>query len=278
MTDRLAEHWQLAEALIEPCRQASKAIIDIYREDATEVSIKADSTPVTEADHRSQDILLDHLRVLTPELPVLSEEGDLPSFEDRRQWQRYWLIDPLDGTREFIHRTGEFTINIALIDEGVPVLGVLAVPLEHAIYMGVPGYRAACYRRDSIDRIAASPLTPDAVRVLSGSRHFSGALADCVKKLEQEFGAVASIKAGSALKFCRLAEGRGDIYPRFARCCEWDTAAGQALLEAAGGKVVDLQFNPLRYNSKKSLVSPHFYAVADSTVRWEAILNPGNGN
>ena len=261
----------LLQPVLEIAHDAGRRILEIYESDFA-VEAKEDRSPLTEADMASHREIVAGLRRLTPDIPVLSEESGQIPYEERRRWQEYWLVDPLDGTREFIHRTGEFTINIALIEQGVAVLGVIAEPLADRIYLGVPGYRAGCYRDGDFSTIAISSRPVDRVRVLTSSRYHGAALKRCLEQLQESFGAVEKIQAGSALKFCRLAEGRGDIYPRFSPCCEWDTAAGQALVEAAGGAVVNLQFEPLRYNAGSSVASPHFYALGDPEVDWREVL------
>lgn len=267
------DYRQLGDALVELCRQAGSAIADMYqRVESLEVSRKADSSPVTEADHLSHRLLVAGLEQLTPGWPILSEEAPLPVFDERRRWSRYWLVDPLDGTREFIQRTGEFTINIALIENGVPVLGVIGVPMEHRVYLGIPGDRALSVGDHTTERLAVAPLDGERVRVMASNRHRGRALEACLEHLHHHFTRVETLRAGSALKFCRLAEGAGDLYPRFSPCSEWDTGAGHALLVAAGGQVLDMDFRPLRYNTTQSVASPHFYALGDSTLDWPAIL------
>lgn len=266
------DYWALGVAVSELCRQAGEHIAALYRQSrAPDVTLKADASPVTEADHQSQEILERGLRELTPEWPILSEEKALPPFAERRQWRHYWLVDPLDGTREYINRTGEFTVNIALIESGKPVLGVVGVPMESSVYLGVPGRGAIRLNRGE-QRISVSALSDERVRLFTGSRHHGKKLARCIEQLQCYWPEVERLQAGSALKFCRLAEGLGDIYPRFSPCSEWDTAAGQALLEAAGGEVVDTGFNPLIYNQRESVSSPHFYALGCLTADWKAIL------
>lgn len=262
----------LKDALLPLCRQAAAAIVAFYHSgEAPEVTLKSDSSPVTQADHRSHQVLLAGLQKLTPDWPVLSEESALPPYNERSQWRRYWLVDPLDGTREFIQRTGEFTINIALIEEGVAVMGVVAVPLKSEIYWGVVGCGAGKASADGEQPIAVAALGSGRVRVFASSRHRGKALTACMQKLEAHFEVVEALQAGSALKFCLLAEGCGDFYPRFSPCSEWDTAAGQAVLEAAGGAVVDLAFHPLRYNTRAAVASPHFYALGGG-ADWKKIL------
>ncbi len=269
----------LVDDVIQLCRQAGAAIKAIYQqEDAVEVTRKADDSPVTQADFAAHEILIDGLKRMTPEVPVLSEEEQAPAFVERSQWSRYWLVDPLDGTKEFLARTGEFTINVAFIEKGQAVLGVIYVPMEDVAYGGIvaddENVAAWKVRGDQKEQLAVRQIPQDSITVLTSSRHRGEQLAGCIQQLEKNFATVEWLKAGSALKFCRVAEGQGDLYPRFSPCCEWDTAAGQVVLEAAGGQLLDMDFKPLRYNQKDSLISPHFYAVGAANVDWLAILKP----
>jgi 3'(2'), 5'-bisphosphate nucleotidase len=263
----------IAEQLLHLCRQAGQAIVDIYQSDEpVVVEQKQDDSPLTQADTQSHHILTEGLARLTPQWPVLSEEQVMPDFTERSQWPCYWLVDPLDGTREFVERTGEFTINIALIEHHRPVLGVVYIPLEQTAYIGLVDQGKAL-RIDNTGRkdIAVSSAST-AIKVLSSSRYGGAELESCIAKLSQHFHEVDSIRAGSALNFCQLAEGAADIYPRFSPCCEWDTAAGQAVLEAAGGRLVDMDFKPLQYNLKSSILNPHFYALGGDGLPWADIL------
>jgi 3'(2'), 5'-bisphosphate nucleotidase len=188
------------------------------------------------------------------------------------------LVDPLDGTKEFLARTGEFTVNIALVERHRPVLGVLYQPLEETAYVGIPGVCAQRYARDASGWSASALVTRslDEARplsVLASRRHRGERLVACLGWIDRHWGSVVRDNSGSALKFCRLAEGRGDFYPRFSPCCEWDTAAGQALLEAAGGQVLGMDGRPLEYNRGESLYSPYFYALADPAhALWQNLL------
>jgi len=178
-------------------------------------------------------------------------------------------VDPLDGTKEFVAGTGEFTINIALVDAHRPVLGLLYLPLKHTAYIGIPGQFARRYTWDgdagwSAADISTRPLRDRApLAVLASRRHRGRELGACLDWLEVHWGPLERHNSGSALKFCDLAEGAGDFYPRFSPCCEWDVAAGQALLEAAGGAILGLDGEPLRYNARDSLLSPYFLAMGD---------------
>lgn len=265
----------IANELVQLCRKAGEAIKDVYcGREAMQLEQKADNSPVTAADKLANQIILEALATVAPQWPVLSEEHTIPDFQHRSAWPCYWLVDPLDGTREFIARTGEFTVNIALIEQGVPVLGVVYLPLEDVAYVGLSGHGAWRESEGLRSPITVSTMAQrGCVRVLTSSRHGGEQLETCINRLSQHFGDSEWIKAGSALKFCRLAEGLADIYPRFSPCSEWDTAAGQAVLEAAGGQLLDTNFEPLRYNQKSSLLNPHFYALGGEDVDWPSVLS-----
>lgn len=269
--------------LLELCAGAGEAICQHYYAAASgEFEAKRDASPLTLADLASHRLLSAGLHALDPTIPLLSEESAADEIAQRHTWNRYWLVDPLDGTREFLGRTGEFTINIALIDNHRPALGVLYLPLERVAYIGIPGTGARRYhvgddgRRASRD-LATRALRPgNALRVLASRRHKGPQLDAHLSWLEQQWGPIARDNMGSALKFCRMADGEGDFYPRFSPCCEWDTAAGQAVLEAAGGCVLGLDGKPLRYNVGESLYSPPFYAIADGGhPLWKKLLESG---
>ena len=267
--------------LLQLCREAGDVICGHYNAPgADQFEAKGDDSPLTRADLDSHALLQAGLTALTPAIPVLSEESSAADQAQRRSWDCYWLVDPLDGTKEFLARTGEFTINIALIAQHQPVLGLLYLPLERVAYLGIPGVEACRYScTDSGGWInsqlatrsleAGQPLT-----VLASRRHGGPRLQACLEWLEEQWGPVARLNSGSALKSCQLAEGAGDLYPRFSPCCEWDTAAGQAVLEAAGGCLLDMAGQPLRYNCQESLLSPHFYAIADADhALWQRLLS-----
>lgn len=260
----------LIPPLIALCHEAGEAICGHYHAPG-EVKVKAkqDDSPLTRADMDSHHILRDGLRQLTADVPVLSEESSPEHKALRHQWRRYWLVDPLDGTKEFVAGNGEFTVNIALIDNHRPVLGVLYLPLQRLAYMGLPGSGAWRYARDDSGEWRATAIATRALRegvpltVLASRRHRGRELLACLDWLQTQWGPIERLNSGSALKFCQLAEGAGDFYPRFSPCCEWDVAAGQALLEAAGGILLGLDGQPPRYNIRDTLLSPHFLAIGD---------------
>jgi 3'(2'), 5'-bisphosphate nucleotidase len=281
LTHKDLQRWVLP--LLELSAAAGEAICQHYYASASgDFEAKRDDSPLTLADLASHRLLSAGLHALDPAIPLLSEESAAGEIAQRHTWDRYWLVDPLDGTREFLERTGEFTINIALIDRHRPVLGVLYLPLERAAYIGIPGAGAQSYRLGADGRRETRELstrrlrTGSTLRVMASRRHKGAQLEAHLAWLEQQWGPIGRENMGSALKFSRMASGEGDFYPRFSPCCEWDTAAGQAVLEAAGGCVVGLDGQPLRYNVGDSLYSPPFYAIADGDhPLWKKLLEAG---
>ncbi len=279
MTDQ-SELRPLVMPLLDLCREAGEAICAHYRtSSAGDFDAKSDDSPLTQADIASHDILQAGLSALQNDIPFLSEESSEAEIAGRRQWRRYWLVDPLDGTKEFLARTGEFTINVALVDTHRPVLGVVYLPLERVACVGIPGVLAERWEASGADGWSSGELATrrlregHALEVLASRRHRGERLQACLAWLERHWDATTRSNMGSALKFCRMAEGQGDFYPRFSPCSEWDTAAGQAVLEAAGGAVVGLDGQPLRYNCGESLLSPAFYALADAPHSlWQQLL------
>ncbi len=268
---------ELVQNVITVVQQASSAILSVYNDNAFAVEVKADASPLTAADIAAHKILLAHLPDLLA-LPVLSEESAPPSFKERQSWESYWLIDPLDGTKEFVERNGEFTVNVALIHEHYPVLGVVMAPVTGEIYWGAQGLGAYKYSQSAETALMVhqwiQPFADNTIRIAASRRHGNEALETLIANIKQSARAVELRSMGSSLKFCRLAEGQVDIYPRYAPTSEWDTAAAQAVVEAAGGMVVDLDLQRLAYNTKSSLLNPHFYALAGDLNRWRELLEP----
>ncbi len=259
----------LLAPLLDIARAASGEIMRIYATDF-DVAMKADKSPVTDADLAAHQVIVKDLQRITPDLPVLSEESaDIP-YAERRRWESYWLVDPLDGTKEFISKNGDFTVNIALVQGGEPIVGVVHVPATGLSYYGCVGVGA--FRRDKDGQ--ASPikvrrLIPDAPVKVVASRSHRGELLDVYLA---KLGPHSTVSRGSSLKFCLVAEGGADVYPRLGPTSEWDTAAGHAVLTAAGGTVVAVDGGPLRYNAKESLLNPHFIGYADSSRDWLSYL------
>ncbi len=256
------------EALIDLAREAGEAILKIYNTDFS-VYEKSDQSPLTEADMASHKVIVKGLAELTPEIPILSEESAHIPYETRRGWQRYWLVDPLDGTKEFIKRNGEFTVNIALIEGERPVWGVVHVPVSGVTYYGGASLGAFRQDDDGDERaIAVCAERRDPARV-AGSRSHAG---ESLQRYLDNLGSHEIVSMGSSLKLCLVAEGAADIYPRLGPTSEWDTAAAQAVVEGSGGRVTDLEMRSLRYNTKESLLNPHFFVFGDGSVDWSSYL------
>lgn len=269
-------HIQLLQAVSDIANAAGASILAVYAQaGAPGVTLKADSSPITEADKRAHALILAQLSALTPDIPVLSEESAAVDFALRKTWQRYWLVDPLDGTKEFIKRNGEFTVNIAQIENGQAVFGVVHVPVTGTTYSGSLVTGAFVQQRNAA-RVAihTSRLAPDSnkVRVVASRSHRTVELEDVLAQLRRTFATVDAVSMGSSLKICLLAEGKADIYPRLAPTSEWDTAAAHAVLAAAGGELVNTRFEPLRYNQQDSLLNPYFLALADPGYDWRKTL------
>jgi 3''(2''),5''-bisphosphate nucleotidase, bacterial len=250
-------------------RRAGDAILSVYGQQF-EVTNKADQSPLTLADTQSHEIIVQGLRALTPDVPVLSEEASDIPYSERRQWRRYWLVDPLDGTKEFVSRNGEFTVNIALVDGHDPVVGVVHVPVSDTTYTGARGAGAT----RQIGREPAVPIhttvpAPTPLRIVGSRSHRDAILDRYLPRLEP----YQLVAVGSSIKFCLVAEGSADFYPRFGPTSEWDTAAAQAVVEAAGGRVIQTDGQPLHYNAKAELLNPHFLVSGDPTRDWIADLS-----
>lgn len=254
---------------VELARRAGEAILMIYAQ-AFSVTEKDDRSPLTEADMAAHRCIVEGLRRIAPDWPVLSEEGAGIEWSVRRQWQRYWLVDPLDGTREFIKRNGEFTVNIALIDHGRPLLGVVHAPaLDHAWWAEVGQGAWQCASCGVPQRLHCRQPAGQPLRVIASRSHLDARTAALLARI----GDCERIGLGSSLKFCRIAEGEADVYPRFGPTSEWDTAAGQCVLEQAGGVVLDRDGRPFVYNAKASLLNGDFLALGDPDLPWQAWLH-----
>ena len=238
---------------------AGQAIMRVYEQDFL-VERKADASPVTEADLVANQLIAERLAGLGDGWPVLTEEGRAPAWRERREWQRYWLVDPLDGTREFVKRNGEFSVNIALIDAGDPVLGVVLAPAIDLEYGAIRGEAAWRYDDGEPTPIRVRAVAEPPTLALSRS-HASRREMHLIEIFSRPGGDRAQVvRCGSSLKTCLVAEGKADLYPRLGPTSEWDTAASQCVLEAAGGALTDLAGRPLRYNTRDSLINPMFVA------------------
>lgn len=236
--------------------EASERVLHIYQSDF-KVSFKGDESPITAADIASHEVILRGLRNISSDIPILSEEGrDIP-WEERKHWRRFWLVDPVDGTKEFTQRTGEFTVNIALVENGIPVMGVVIAPALKEAFWGAKGQGA--FKREPsgrIHRIRVAQPHEGLKRVVASKNHMNKETSAFLEAL----GGHELVLAGSSLKFCQIADGRADIYPRLGPTCEWDTAAAHAVLAAAGGDVRKLDGSALIYG-KEELLNPHFIAA-----------------
>jgi 3'(2'), 5'-bisphosphate nucleotidase len=249
-------------------RRAGAEILAVYASGEHGASTKADSSPLTEADLRAHRLIVAELGALTPDIPVLSEEAAATPYAQRSQWRRHWLVDPLDGTREFLARNGEFTVNIALIEEHAPVLGVVHVPVTDTTYTGLPGLGAWRRRAAAAEPIRVQSQTAVPVRVVGSRSHRGDSLGVFLERL----GPHQLVPIGSSLKFCMVAEGAADVYPRLGPTSEWDTAAAHAVVLAAGGTVCRLDGEALTYNLREELLNPHFVAFGSRERDWLALL------
>jgi 3'(2'), 5'-bisphosphate nucleotidase len=257
------------EELCAIATDAGRRILEIYGRFDQPVLIKSkdDGSPLTIADRAANDIIVDRLQRFAPDIPVLSEESARAGYETRRHWGRFFLVDPLDGTKEFLNRNGEFTVNIALIENGHPVLGVVYVPVTGVCYLGAQG--AGAWKQH------AGVQTPIRVRDYRGGRatvvasrsHAGPETERFLAKLAECEGAYDTASLGSSLKLCLVAEGAADIYPRLGPTSEWDTAAAHCVVEAAGGRVVNLAGDPLVYN-KPDILNPYFLALGGGSYNW----------
>ena len=256
-------------------KRAGEAILDVYGSDFA-VEQKDDKSPLTLADKRSHEIIMDVLEqtitVNNSTVPVLSEEGRGIPYDERKEWEYFWLVDPLDGTKEFVKRNGEFTVNIALIQKHKPVLGIIYIPVKDVFYFAAINF--GTYKLENsenltdnlsieelLDKSQRLPLTSNnksSLTVIGSRSHTSEEFSEFVKLLNEKYGNVEFISSGSSLKLCLVAEGKADVYPRFGPTMEWDTAAVQAIVEQAEGRVMDIQTRePLKYN-KENLLNPFF--------------------
>ena len=251
----------LAQALMPIVARAGAAIMRVYDAGFT-VQHKEDNSPLTLADLESQRVIIEGLNEVTPDIPILSEESAQAPWSERRTWRELWVVDPLDGTREFVKRNGEFTVNIALVQEHEPLLGIVAAPALGLLYWGARETGAFSHHRGAARRpIKVSP-PQNPLRIIGSRSHMSPQTAGYLARLRPH----VMTAIGSSLKFCWVAEGKAELYPRFGPTSEWDTAAGQAVLEAAGGHVTRPDGHRLRYNCRESLINGDFLAFSDPGV------------
>lgn len=258
-------------------RDAGAGILSVYESEDFDVESKGDGSPLTKADRMSHDIIVDGLRELTPEIPIVSEESAKDEMESRLSWDTFWLVDPLDGTKEFIKRNGEFTVNIALIHDGSPVYGVVYAPVLDSCFFGGTDYGA--WRVDGGDaarqEIAVANKSDGVMTVVASRSHRGEAVEAFIAKLTQRFGEPEVRSMGSSLKICLVATGEADVYPRLGPTCEWDTAAAHAVVLGAGGNVTNACGQPLAYN-KQNILNPWFLAFGGGDCEWSEFVPPNS--
>lgn len=276
----MSQYQQYLEAVITIAKAAGEAIMQVYSTDFSVVK-KEDNSPLTQADLAAHHTIVDALRQITPDIPILSEESETIPYETRQQWPRYWLVDPLDGTREFVKRNGEFTVNIALIEGHTSVLGVVYAPVTGLLYYAALHHGA--YKQVKSEAVQAIKVKQlDAQQpILAGSRsHTDQRMLRFMQNLENTTGVKPElISMGSSLKICLVAEGVVDVYPRLGLTSEWDTAAAHCILHEAGGDIVVAEHvdasneaQTLLYNTKKSLLNPFFFATNSQSYDWSRYL------
>lgn len=264
-------HCQYLDSVSDVARRAGDAILQIYQQDF-DIDHKDDGSPLTQADMAAHSLIRDALLELTPEMPLLSEESRDIAWQERAKWKSYWLVDPLDGTKEFVNRNGEFTVNIALISEHRPVLGVVYAPVHDILYTGCEGVGATRVEKDGPARqISVRHFSGENLTVVASRSHRGEALELAIDRINKKHGEAEILSMGSSFKLCLVAEGKADIYPRLGLTSEWDTAAAHAVVNAAGGQVIDLTGNELQYN-KQDLLNPWF-VVSDSDYDWLSLIN-----
>ncbi len=265
------DYATLTELLLPLTRQAGEKILAVYHTDFA-VQAKDDQSPLTLADQQAHEHIAAGLATLTPDIPLLSEESAALDWSQRQAWRTYWLVDPLDGTKEFVQRNGQFTVNIALIHDNRPVAGVVYAPVHGVTYYAAEGLGAYKQENGQAAR-AIRTRAPDGTLVLVGSRaHAGAAQEDLLACLTQSGVPFSLVAMGSSLKICLVAEGQADLYPRLGPTSEWDTAAAHCVLEQAGGQLTDLHLQPLRYNTKPELLNPWFLAFGHADARWTRCL------
>lgn len=262
LSTRVADVVAIAKA-------AGSRILELY-ESEVDITSKDDDTPLTTADLAANQLIIDSLRELEPDMPILTEESCGIPFSERFEWDTYWLVDPLDGTREFINRNGEFSVNIALIHKGVSIMGVVHAPVLDVTYWAYRG-NGAWKQSDDGEPVPIKVRTAPkkGVTVARSRAPLTGGL---LNRFLDKLGEYKEVAMGSALKSCLVAEGRADVYARLGPTSEWDTGAAQCIVEEAGGHITDTKMQNLRYNTKDSLLNPHFFVFGDGEHNWSDYL------
>jgi 3'(2'), 5'-bisphosphate nucleotidase len=260
---------QLLDDVLEIARHAGAAVMEVYESPDFDVQLKSDDSPLTRADLASNKLIVEGLKKLTPKVSILSEESKQVPYAERKDWTTYWLVDPLDGTKEFVKRNGEFTVNIALVDGGEPVLGVVYAPVLGRMYYAAKGHGAFRSDGDGAPRpIRAADYHDASLKIVASRSHAGPDLAAFLDRV----GEYEVVSMGSSLKLCLVADGTAHLYPRLGPTMEWDTGAAHAIVNEAGGAVTDLDNVALRYN-KEDLLNPYFMVVGKPAYPWAAALN-----
>lgn len=268
MTNTSPELAKQLLSAISIARMAGDTILELFLPDII-VTNKNDDTPLTAADLAANKIIIDHLTALEPSLPVITEESCATPANERNHWNTYWLVDPLDGTREFIKQNGEFSVNIALIRNGVPILGVVHAPVLEITYWATQSAGAWKQIGDTEPRRINVRQAPVRVTVALG---WTPRIRSSLQNFLDNLGDHSELRMGGALKSCLVAEGRADIYPCLGPTGEWDTAAAQCIVEEAGGQITDTELKTLRYNTRHSLLNPDFFVFGKSNHHWPDYL------
>lgn len=262
----------LKSDLLAIVERAHVEILDVYNT-PFDVDRKTDDTPITEADRRAHNVIVEGLSRLDSQIPIVSEESRLPAYEERQKWKQYWLVDPLDGTKEFVKRNGEFTVNIALVVSHEPRFGVVGRPTTHTVYFGdVASHSAVKITAEEERSIVTRTIESNFVKSVQSRRRANPQAEQFLRDLESDVGSITRDFRGSSLKFLALAEGEADLYIQPGGTSEWDTAAAQAVLHAAGGLVMSFQGELLRYNNSDSVLNDPFIAIGDSSAEWRNTL------
>jgi len=258
---------QLMHQALEIARIAGGRIAEVY-EDEYSVSYKSDDTPVTTADLEANKVIVNALEGLSHAFPVLSEESDPVPYAVRNEWSHYWLVDPLDGTREFLKRNGEFSVNIALIENGKPIIGVVTAPILNVSYFACRGQGVWKQQGEDAPQTIHVRAAPEKAGELTLARSRCPTVSKLLQAFLDKLGAHNEVPMGSSLKSCLVAEGVADLYVRLGPTSEWDTGAAQCIVEEAGGYLTDTRLQGLRYNTRESLLNPHFMVFGDKSHNW----------
>lgn len=260
----LNKNPNLIQEIVMVSEDAGNSILDIYHDSNSGFDLKDDKSPLTKADISSHTIIVNKLKDLTPSIPIISEEDcDIP-FRIRSKWKEYWLVDPLDGTKEFLKRNGEFTVNISLIRNNKPILGVINIPIMKKIYWGAENKGSFLINENGISKkINVSKDKKDQIRIVASRSHYNDELDSKINKIKN----YKIINVGSSIKFCLIASGEADIYPRLGPTSEWDTGAGDAILRFAGGTTITEDGKDLLYNTKESYLNNNFFAFGEDEIK-----------